>query len=80
MNKISQKMIEIAEKLNKKGLSNRAEQFYILAENIEDEILSSNIPKINSFNINAKNNNKIEENKIFEIFSNKILTPYLKYK
>jgi len=79
MNKISQKMIEISEKLLSKGLNDRSEQFYILAEKIEDEIKISNMQKLSKIKIHKTNTPNIDKEKIKEIF-NKQLTPYHKYK
>lgn len=37
MNKISQKIIEFVEELEEKGLKEKARQFRVLAEQLEDE-------------------------------------------
>jgi hypothetical protein len=80
MYKISKKMKKIAKKLSDNGHYNRAEQFMILAENLEKEIKMEKISNINIIpKIAPQKKYHINEDELKEIF-NKPLTPYQKYK
>ena len=86
MNKISQKMIEIAEKLSSEGLEDRAEQFVILAEDLENENKMNKMAS--SINIDELKRRRKEPeyiisnnlSKKLKIVLNRKLTPYNKYK
>lgn len=79
MNKISQKMIEIAKQLSSEGLTERAEQFIVVAEDLEQEIKTSQKPELKLKKLAQKEIVPIDKNELKQIF-NKPLTQYKKYK
>ena len=80
MNKISQKMVEIARKLSAEGLKDRAEQFVILAEDLEQEHKMKKISGISSIpKIKKQEKVEINENQLKNLLNRK-LTPYNKFK
>ena len=81
MNKISQSIIQIAQKLSNDGLTTRASQFKQLADDLQQELnmtktASSNLKNIT---ITKQETEKIDVNQLKQLF-NKPLTDYRKYK
>ena len=79
MNKISQKMIEIAKQLSSEGLNERAEQFLVVAEDLEQEIKTSQKPELKLKKLAQEETTPIDKDELKQIF-NKPLTQYKKYK
>lgn len=82
MNKISQKMIEISEKLASSGLGDRSKQFYIIAEELEEEDKIENFNKIRLSSISnnpSENKPEINAEELKQILAHQ-LTLYKKYK
>ena len=72
MNRISQKMIEIAEKLSKDGLKERAEQFIILAEDLEYENKMQKISNNKTIEVSSVNISEMIHSMSMDTLENKL--------
>jgi len=80
MNKISQKMKTIATKLSANGFKDRAEQFMILADNIEEEFKMQKMSSVRELPpITSPEPVHIDQDALKQVLKGR-LTPYLKYK
>ena len=80
MNKISQKMKNIAAKLANNGFKNRAEQFIIVAENIEEEYKMKKMSCVRDMPTIKPQEKTIINTDLLKKALNKNLTSYHKYK